>query len=141
MIKQGWTQTETPTMTWIDFKLVLSPRSAAGGNGGIKVYANLGSGYQEFISARDESYSEFSKLHLKYETGKGGQNFSVGIDDLRVSAEDLLPPVTSHDYQDEGKWVKTPVTINLTASDDFSGVLNTFYELTRELRRPAIRFS
>ena len=129
VIMQGWTLTETPTLAWIDFKLVLSPRSAAGGNGGIKVYANLGSGYQEFISARDESYNEFSKLHLKYQTGKGGQNFSVGIDDLRVSAEDLLSPVTSHDYQDEGKWVKTPVTINLTASDDFSGVLNTYYRI------------
>jgi len=40
---------------------------------------------------------------------------------------DAIPPTTTHNY--DGQWHTTDFTINLTATDDFSGVQTTYYKI------------
>ena len=127
----GWTKTTTPTLTWLSFRIILKPRTITGGDGKIKVYCDLGDGrgYIEYISVTDESSYQFSRLNFSYHTGTHGQNFSVGIDDLSVTMEDLVPPVTRHDFSGGDKWIQAPVEVDLTSEDDRSGVARTYYRI------------
>jgi RHS repeat-associated protein len=128
-IATGLTGATTPTFTFISFKMELSPRTAAGGDGTIKVYIDLGSGYTEFISIVDNSYAAFAKLHFKYQTGNGGQNFSIAIDDLQVLGTDNTAPTTSHNYTQNGQWTREAAVIHFSAGDDYSGVAQTYYRI------------
>jgi parallel beta-helix repeat protein len=46
---------------------------------------------------------------------------------MQPVVEDVTPPVTTNDY--DGSWHNTDFNINLTASDDISGVNATYYEI------------
>ena len=53
-----------------------------------------------------------------------------GTNDSTVAATatlDTTPPITTADY--DGSWQNQPFTINLTASDDNSGILETHYKI------------
>jgi PKD repeat protein len=43
------------------------------------------------------------------------------------SPQDTTPPTTTHNY--DGLWHNTDITINLTATDDLSGVSDTYYSI------------
>ena len=46
---------------------------------------------------------------------------------LKVNVKDETPPTTVHDY--DGSWLNKDFTINLTATDDVSGVSETYYRI------------
>lgn len=46
-----------------------------------------------------------------------------------VLQDDIISPVTEHDYTDDGVWVNQDVTINFTAFDNDSGVKETRYSI------------
>lgn len=47
-----------------------------------------------------------------------------------VTIKDSDPPTTIHDY--DGLWHTTDLTINLTATDDLSGVAETYYKINND---------
>jgi sugar lactone lactonase YvrE len=51
---------------------------------------------------------------------------------LFLTIEDTVPPTTLHNYQYDGKWVNSPVQIQLTATDSDSGVKLVYYKLNDE---------
>lgn len=44
-----------------------------------------------------------------------------------LAEEDRTPPVTTHDFKDDGRWVNAPVSIRLQAADSGSGVAGIYY--------------
>ncbi|MGE5597867.1 MAG: OmpL47-type beta-barrel domain-containing protein, partial [Bacteroidota bacterium] len=57
---------------------------------------------------------------------RAGNPSTVASADISL---DKAPPVTAHDYQHDGEWVNTPVTIVFTATDVGSGVAGTYYRI------------
>jgi hypothetical protein len=58
------------------------------------------------------------------------QDQKMYIDWVRLSippTQDVTPPTTIHDY--DGLWHNTDITITLTATDEMSGVAETYYEI------------
>ena len=58
---------------------------------------------------------------------------SVGVDNILVYSEsgitDNIPPVTTHDFTYGDQWLTAPITINLTSTDEGSGVAGTYYQI------------
>jgi hypothetical protein len=46
---------------------------------------------------------------------------------VNTTEEDRTPPVTTHDFKDDGRWVNAPVVIRLQAADSGSGVAGIYY--------------
>ncbi|MCL6614177.1 MAG: hypothetical protein K6U03_06130 [Firmicutes bacterium] len=116
---------KTPLPGWHTFGMIFAPPEAGGG---IRV---LGEG-KEVLSVCDPTYLDFAGLRFAYRAAR--RRRAVGIDEILVAVErpqsqDTTPPVTSHDYENEGGWANQPVTINLTAADEGSGVANTYYKI------------
>jgi len=132
-IDEKFSSAIVPVGKWITMRMELEPTS--GGEGRIKVLGDFGDGrgFVTLINAKDKHYSSFAKLHFKYGLGIGRRKYEVAVDDIRVFGaagnKDNTPPVTTHDYLNNGVWVKEPVQINLTATDDASGVAATYYKV------------
>ncbi|MEJ2241419.1 MAG: PKD domain-containing protein, partial [Candidatus Bathyarchaeota archaeon] len=71
-------------------------------------------------------------IHVYEETGTFNVILTVKDDDgatnnvtKQIIIQEVTPPVSIHDY--DGLWFNSNFRINLTATDDYSGVLDTFY--------------
>jgi len=85
-------------------------------------YGNGGNGYLVLANMYENGFYMrlFSVIDGFDGRGKGeGSEISVVFD--------LMPPTTLHDY--EGSWHKTDVVVTLTATDDRSGVAETYYKV------------
>ncbi|NLG84692.1 MAG: hypothetical protein GX493_08845, partial [Firmicutes bacterium] len=115
---------KTPLRGWHTFRMVLAPPAEGGP---IRLFGDD----KEVFSLRDETYLDFAKLCFAYRAARRHQ--AVGIDDILVVQEseavDTIPPVTSHDYRNEGEWIREPVEIHLNATDEGSGVAATYYRI------------
>ncbi len=98
----------------------------------IKVYYSInGGGFHTWFTVREKTpFTRFTKVYFDHDIEQFS-DLQIKIDDLQVSGnvKDQTPPVTTHDYLYDRQWVKTPITINFTATDQGSGVAQIYYRI------------
>jgi hypothetical protein len=89
-IANALTSTDTPRR-WIGLALSIHRTRAAGGDGLVRGFYNLGdgAGWRNYLNVLDEEHTIFNKLYIAYKAGTGASNVRPVIDDIRVVRGEL----------------------------------------------------
>jgi hypothetical protein len=93
-------------------------------NGNVQWNATYGGSEDDYAeSVRQTSDAGYVVAGYTFSFGAGGSDAWL----VRLASADTVPPLTINDY--DGLWHDTDFTITLTATDDLSGVSETYYKL------------